>query len=93
MKGVFNDRPPLPQYTSTWNMQMVLSHIESLGSNESLSVKQLSWKTAMLLALTHPSRSADLCQLDVKGKQYEPDGVVFLPTGLAKQSRQGKPVV
>ena len=45
--------------TTTWNVQMVLSHIESLGSNE------LSRKTAMLLALTLP---VDLCQLDVMGK-------------------------
>ena len=92
MKGVFNDRPPLPRYTSTWNVQMVLSYIGSLGSNGSLSLKQLSLETAMLLALTRPSRSADLSQLDIKGRQYKPDGVVFLPTGLAKQSQQGKPV-
>ena len=46
----------------------------------------------MLLALTRPSRSADLYELDLKGRQYQPDGVVFIPTGLAKQSRQGKPV-
>ena len=24
MKGEFNDRPPLPRYTSTWNVQTVL---------------------------------------------------------------------
>ena len=46
----------------------------------------------MLLALTRPSRSADLSQLDIRGKQYKPDGVVFVPASLAKQSRQGKPV-
>ena len=34
MKGVFNDRPPLPRYTSTWNVQMVLNHFGSLGSND-----------------------------------------------------------
>ena len=43
----------------------------------------------MLLALTRPSRSAYLSQLDIRGRQYKPDGVVFIP---AKQSRQGKPV-
>ena len=68
MKGVFNDRPPLPRYTSIWNVQTVLSHIASFGVNESLSLKQISWKTAMLLALTHPSRSADLSQLDIRGR-------------------------
>ena len=92
MKGVFNDRPPLPRYTSTWNVQTVLNHIASFGANGSLSLKQLSWKTTMLLALTRPSRSADLSQLHIRGKHYKPDGVVFVPASLAKQSRQGKPV-
>ena len=92
MKGVFNDRPPLPRYTCTWNVQTVLSYISSWGSNDSLSLKQLSWKTAMLLALTRPSRSADLSQLSLSGKQYKPAGVTFTPSSLAKQSRQGKPI-
>ena len=46
----------------------------------------------MLLALTRPSRSADLSQLCITGRQYKPDGVAFLPSSLAKQSRQGKSV-
>ena len=92
MKGVFNDRPPLPRYTCTWNVQTVLTCISSWGSNDSLSLKQLSWKTTMLLALTRPSRSADLSQLSLSGKQYRPNGVTFKPSGLAKQSRQGKPL-
>ena len=92
MKGVFNERPPLPKYTCTWNVQRVLSYITSWGSNDSLSVKQLSRKMAMLLALTRPSRSADLSQLSLCGKQYKPEGVSFAPSGLAKQSRQGKPI-
>ena len=46
----------------------------------------------MLLALTRPSRSADLANLYVTGRRYTPEGVVFYPRTLAKQSRQGKPV-
>ena len=46
----------------------------------------------MLMALTRPSRSADLSQLSLHGKQYKPEGVAFIPTSLAKQSRQGKPI-
>ena len=46
----------------------------------------------MLLALTCPSRSANLSQLNVCGKQYKPQGVAFAPGSLAKQTRQGKPI-
>ena len=83
-------RLPLPRCTCTWNVQRILSLITSWVGNDSLSTKQLSWKTAMLLALTHPSRSADLSQLSLCGEQYQPEGVSFAPSGLAKQSRQGE---
>ena len=92
LKGAFNDRPPLPKYTSTWDVQVVLDYLQSLGENESLSLKQLTWKTVMLLALTKPSRSADLSKLDLKTRSFRSEGVDFAPVGLAKQSRQGHPL-
>ena len=42
----------------------------------------------MLLALSRPSRSADLSQLDLSRRVYKPDGVCFYPSALSKQSRQ-----
>ena len=92
MKGIFNDRPPLPRYTNTWDVQTVLNYLRSLGDNASLSLKLLTLKTVMLLALTRPSRSADLSQLDLSSRRYKPDGVEFLPKHLAKQSRRGRPI-
>ena len=75
VKGVFNMRPPLPRYSSTWDLQVVLDHIESMGRTSTLSQKILTWKTVFLLAVTHPSRSADLAKLDVKRLRYERSGV------------------
>ena len=92
LRGAFNDRPPLPRYTSTWNVQVVLDYLQSQGDNESMSLKDITWKTVMLLALTRPSRSADLSMLDLRKRSFKADGVEFFPTGLAKQSRQGKPI-
>ena len=46
----------------------------------------------MLLALTRPSRSADLPELDLGRKTYKSDGVCFYPNTLAKQSRQGSQI-
>ena len=43
----------------------------------------------MLLALTQPSRSADLANLYMTRRRYTPKGVGFY---LAKQSCKGKPV-
>ena len=46
----------------------------------------------MLLALTRPSRSVDLAKLDLRGYRNTPEGAVFTPFALAKQSRPGKEV-
>jgi len=92
LKGVFNARSPLPRYSCTWNVQLVLDYIERCGANDTLSLKDLTFKTVMLLALTRPSRSADLSHLEISARQYKSDGVVFIPRYLSKQSRQGKPI-
>ena len=46
----------------------------------------------IMLALTHPSRSADLSKLDLSTRSLKANGVEFMPTSLAKQSRQGKTI-
>lgn len=93
LKGAFNVHPPLPKYCQTWSVKSVLEHIESYGTqNHQLSLVQLTYKTVMLLALTRPSRSADLVSLDISRRSFTPLGVTFHPTSLAKQSRQGKQI-
>ena len=92
LKCIYHDRPPLPMCTSTWNVQKVLDFMENLGESTSLPLKLLSWKTAFLLAITWPSRSVDLCQLDRHRKQCKQDGVAFIPGNLAKQSHWGTPI-
>jgi hypothetical protein len=64
---------------------------QSLGPSGTLPLKYLAWKLAMLLALTRPSRSADLAKLDLRFRRITPEGVTFQENGLAKQARAGKP--
>ena len=33
LKGIFNERPPLPKYSSTWDVQVVLNYLKALGCN------------------------------------------------------------
>jgi len=91
LKGAFHARPPLPRYTTTWDVQVVLDCISGWGDTHSLSLKLLTYKLVMLMALARPSRSADLASLVLSRCQFKPEGVSFLPSSLAKQSRQGKP--
>ena len=45
-------KPPKPRYCSTWNVRTALSFLESLELLEELTLKQLCYKTVLLLALT-----------------------------------------
>ena len=93
LKDAFHERPPLSRYSSTWDVNAVLQYLKSLGPTSGLTLKQLTYKLIMLLALTRPSRSADLSSLSLARRRFCLEGVTFLPATLAKQSRQGKPLV
>ena len=90
LKGAFHSRPPLPRYTETWEVSKVLALLSGQDVSHKSPLKILSQRTAMLLALTRPSRSADLSKLDLKGYRNTPEGAVFHPSDLSKQSKQGK---
>jgi len=90
LKGAFHARPPLPRYTATWSVQVVLDQILQWGDTKSLQLKLLTFKLVMLMSLARPSRSADLASLCVDKCHFKPEGVSFQPASLAKQSRQGK---
>ena len=66
LQGAFYSRPPQPRYSSFWDVGTVISYLQSLGDNDSLNLRHLTLKTVMLLALTRPSRSADLAKLDIQ---------------------------
>ena len=51
LRGAFNEWPPLPRYSSFWNVDVVLAHLRGLGGNGFLSLKDLTLKTVMLMAL------------------------------------------
>ena len=72
---------------------MVLTYLNSHNLQvNSISLRLLTLRTVMLLALTQPSRLADLAKLNVKGFRNTPEEAVFQPVALAKQSNPGRAV-
>jgi len=63
VKWLLQLRPPQPCYTGTWEVSSVLS---SLGENSDLSLKLLSGKLALLMALVSASHSSELHSLDLR---------------------------
>ena len=89
LKGAYNLRPPQPKYSALWDVEKVLSFLRQLGANTQLSMKELTMKLAMLLALVLAHRSSDLVRLSVVGISELPEAISIPLTGLAKQSRPG----
>ena len=63
VKGICNIRPPILCYSIMWGIQALLNYVESCGQSDYLPLKLLTLKTVFLLAITWPSKSADLSQL------------------------------
>ena len=63
LKGAFNECPPKPKYSGTWDVAKVLQYLSSLARNESLTLTLLTKKLAMLLTLVSAHRSSDLVRL------------------------------
>ncbi|XP_046545628.1 uncharacterized protein LOC124255761 [Haliotis rubra] len=89
LRGVFNCRPALPRYKQTWDVKVVLDYIEEKGSNTELTLKELSLKMTMLLALVTGQRSQTLRYLSIDNMIKCEKKVIFRLTELLKQSRPG----
>ena len=87
LRGILNNRPPKPRYTYTWDLHAVTEHIKKMGTNNSLSLKHLSWKLATLFFITCPKRVSSLTSLNLNYYKMVPEGVVFTLTVPTKGTR------
>ena len=91
LKGAFNQRPSKPRYTDTWEVAKVLKCILDMGGNSVLSLKDLTLKVAMLMALTSACRGSELHQLDPTKLQRLQGKIRFTIDGLTKTRKTGQP--
>ena len=88
MRGVYNLRPPLPRYVSTWKVADVLAVLKT-WDNSKLGLYMLSVKLVLLLALAKAPRARELCLLSHVASQRLPDGIVLRLTAPTKTQRTG----
>jgi len=62
-----------------------LTHIKGWGDNEKLSLKQVTRKVAVLLALVLAHRSWDLVRLSLRGRRHTQDGQQSRPGNLTPE--------
>ena len=89
LAGIINERPPQPRYQQMWDVNLVLTHLQSSKpDNLSLSDKDLTEKLAMLLALTSAGSSSELDSFDVGFMQMTVSKVVFHLAKLTKEENR-----
>ena len=87
-KAVFNVNPPLPRYTAVWNVESLVSHLETMHPPDSLSLLDLGVKTMTLISLSSLSRSSTV-KLISPDYRVQGDTIIFSLTGLEKTARPG----
>jgi hypothetical protein len=89
MKGVFNIRPSIPRYQSTWDVNHVLLYLRKLSPVKYLSLKDLTLKFTLLIALTNAARSQSIHLMSVNSVHRLKGEHIFVIDELVKQSRPG----
>jgi integrase len=88
MKGIFNLRPSLPRYTAVWDVSIVLNFFKK-SEPTLLSLKHLTLRVTMLLAVLTGQRLQTLGLLKVKNMKLTESCVQFYIDELVKQSKPG----
>ena len=89
MKGVYHQRPPLPRYAATWDVERVLELLQTWHPPGQLSVERLTWKLTMLLALAGAKRTVELRNLSATGCTLSSNGATLTVGVPTKTQRTG----
>lgn len=90
LKGVFESRPSLPRYKDIWDVSVVLDYLKTLPPLEELSLKDITHKTVLLVALLSGQRCQTVHALTVSGMRITNDTVHFEIAKLLKTSKPGR---
>ena len=89
MKGVFKVNPSLPKCHTTWDVNTVLELLKTWAPVEKLTLKELTMKLCMLIALLSGQRCQTLDALDINFMDVQEDKCTFYAHTLLKHSRRG----
>lgn len=89
MKGVFENRPSLPKYNETWDVDTVVECLAGWPDTGELTLKQLTLRTVMLLALLSGQRGQSIHSLKVEDIKLYADKCVIVYSSLLKQTKPG----
>lgn len=90
VKGVFETRPSLPRYKEIWDVNSVLKVLETWTLGVELSLRDMSWKLTMLIALLSGQRVQTLKALPLNSMTLTANKCVFMIDTPLKTTWPGK---
>ena len=89
VKDVFERRPSLPRYKEIWDINSVLKVLATWNLGVDVSLRDMSWKLTMLLALLSSQRVQTLKALTLTSMTLIANNCVFtIETLLGRASNQ-----
>ena len=88
---IYKSTTPQPKYTFIWNVKRVIEFLTPLPYDSDLSLKDLTLKLTMFLALTSATRASEICYLDIGYLIKHNSGYNFHFGKNTKTSKKGKP--
>jgi Phage integrase family len=89
VKGVGKLRPPSAKYQETWDVNILLNYIETLGSNNNLSLQMLTYKMVGLLAIITAHRVQTLNSILISNITYNNNNMCIKITKMLKTYKPG----
>ena len=89
MKGVFNKRPALPRYNTSWDPEQVLNLFRNWEGNRNLSFTDLTLKTVSLLTLLSGRRGQTIKSIKINNIFFDENEMKINLDGLQKTSKRG----
>ena len=91
MRGIYNNRPPLPKYSFIWDTKILINYFRTMN-NEELTFKLLTMKAVTLITLLTGQRVSTIRMLKLSDMFLSADAVIFSISGLLKHSKPGKQI-
>lgn len=83
IKGLYNINPPKPRYNTTWDPYPVLVYLSKWHPLNTLSIKQLTFKVTVLLALISAQRLQTLSKINIDHINVTSENLqIFIPDRL-----------
>ena len=89
LKGIFQERPKLPKNIVTWDPNIVLLYIKSLGPSTGMTLMLLAAKVATLIWLLGAQRGQSLHLIDIRNLRMTKFSVKITFGDILKTTRAG----